>query len=115
MYEPYDQYKDPMSIWRYKTDAYSQYQQDVLKSLNQQNWLSDLGLFGKNFAKGLLDDPIGGIANIWNTYNTWRNNQADLKLKQDQFNMQKDAYQNNERRTEQAFQEHRANWYGNSL
>ena len=73
------------------------------------------GLFGKNFAKGLLSDPIGGVANIWNTYNAWRNDRADLNMKKEYFNMHKDAYQNNERRTEQAFQEHRANRYGNML
>lgn len=73
------------------------------------------GLFGKNFAKGLLSDPIGGVANIWNTYNAWKNNKAELNMKKEYFNMHKDAYQNNERRTEQAFQEHRANRYGNML
>ena len=72
-------------------------------------------LFGKNFAKGLLSDPIGGVASIWNTYNAWRNDRADLNMKKEYFNMHKDAYQNNERRTEQAFQEHRANRYGNML
>lgn len=72
-------------------------------------------LFGKNFAKGLLSDPIGGVASIWNTYNAWRNDKAELNMKQEYFNMHKDAYQNNERRTEQAFQEHRANRYGNML
>lgn len=72
-------------------------------------------LFGENFAKGLLSDPIGNVANIWNTYNTWKNNKAMLNMQKEYFNMQKDAYQNNERRTEQAFQEHRANRYGNML
>lgn len=72
-------------------------------------------LFGENFAKGLLSDPISNVANIWNTYNTWKNDKAMLNMKKEYFNMQKDAYQNNERRTEQAFQEHRANRYGNML
>ena len=72
-------------------------------------------LFGKNFTKGLLSDPIGGVASIWNTYNAWRNDKAELNMKKEYFNMHKDAYQNNERRTEQAFQEHRANRYGNML
>ena len=86
---------------------------------NNNNNNSDVddpwGLFGKNFAKGLLSDPIGGVASIWNTYNAWRNDRADLNMKKEYFNMHKDAYQNNERRTEQAFQEHRANRYGNML
>lgn len=72
-------------------------------------------LFGKNFAKDLLSDPIGNVANIWNTYNTWKNNKAMLNMQKDYFNMQKDAYQNNERRMEQSFQEHRANRYGSML
>lgn len=72
-------------------------------------------LFGKNFAKGLLSDPIGNAANIWNTYNTWKNNKAMLNMQKEYFNMQKDAYQNNERRMEQSFQEHKANRYGNML
>lgn len=72
-------------------------------------------LFGENFAKDLLSDPIGNVANIWNTYNTWKNNKAMLNMQKDYFNMQKDAYQNNERRMEQSFQEHRANRYGSML
>lgn len=72
-------------------------------------------LFGKNFTKGLLSDPIGNVANIWNTYNTWKNDKAKLNMQKEYFNMQKDAYQNNERRTEQAFQDYRANRYGNML
>lgn len=72
-------------------------------------------LFGENFAKGLLSDPISNVANIWNTYNTWKNNKAMLNMQKEYFNMQKDAYQNNERRMEQSFQEHRANRYGNML
>ena len=72
-------------------------------------------LFGENFAKGLLSDPIGNVANIWNTYNTWKNNKAMLNMQKDYFNMQKDSYQNNERRMEQSFQEHRANRYGSML
>lgn len=72
-------------------------------------------LFGENFAKDLLSDPIGNVASIWNTYNTWKNNKAQLNMQKDYFNMQKDAYQNNERRMEQSFQEHRANRYGSML
>lgn len=72
-------------------------------------------LFGKSFAIDLLSDPIGNVANIWNTYNTWKNNKAMLNMQKDYFNMQKDAYQNNERRMEQSFQEHRANRYGSML
>lgn len=91
----------------------------VINSSNNNNNSDDdddlWGLFGKNFAKGLLSDPIGGVASIWNTYNAWRNDRADLNMKKEYFNMHKDAYQNNERRTEQAFQEHRANRYGNML
>lgn len=72
-------------------------------------------LFGENFTKELLSDPISNVANIWNTYNTWKNNKAMLNMQKEYFNMQKDAYQNNERRTEQAFQDYRANRYGNML
>lgn len=72
-------------------------------------------LFGENFAKNLLSDPIGNVANIWNTYNTWKNDKAKLNMQKDYFNMQKDAYQNNERRMEQSLQEHRANRYGSML
>lgn len=72
-------------------------------------------LFGENFAKSLLSDPIGNVANIWNTYNTWKNDKAKLNMQKDYFNMQKDAYQNNERRMEQSLQEHRANRYGSML
>lgn len=83
---------------------------------NNNNSDDDLWkLFGENFAKDLLSDPIGNVANIWNTYNTWKNNKAMLNMQKDYFNMQKDAYQNNERRMEQSFQEHRANRYGNML
>lgn len=72
-------------------------------------------LFGENFAKGLLSDPIGNATNIWNTYNTWKNNKDMFNMQKDYFNMQKDAYLNNERRMEQSFQERRANRYGSML
>lgn len=85
-------------------------------SNNNNNSDDDLWkLFGENFAKKLLSDPIGNVASIWNTYNTWKNDKAKLNMQKEYFNMHKDAYQNNERRTEQAFQEHRANRYGSML
>lgn len=122
MFTPYTKYTTPEAIQAYKDAQYNMYRNGILWSVhnnnnnNNNNSDDDLWkLFGENFAKGLLSDPIGNVANIWNTYNTWKNDKAMLNMKKEYFNMQKDAYQNNERRTEQAFQEHRANRYGSML
>lgn len=128
MYIPYTKYTTPEAIQAYKDAQYNMYrngiQNDIWSAYNNQNNPNNPNnskdddlwkLFGENFAKGLLSDPIGNVANIWNTYNTWKNDKAMLNMQKDYFNMQKDAYQNNERRTEQAFQDYRANRYGNML
>ena len=128
MFTPYTKYTTPEAIQAYKDAQYNMYRNVIQNNIwnaynnnnnnnnNNKSGDDDLwGLFGKNFAKGLLSDPIGGVASIWNTYNAWKNDKAELNMKQEYFNMHKDAYQNNERRTEQAFQEHRANRYGNML
>lgn len=124
MSTPYAKYTTPEAIQAYKDAQYNMYRNIIQNNIwnnnnNNNNNPGDdgdlWGLFGKNFAKGLLSDPIGGVASIWNTYNAWKNDKAELNMKQEYFNMHKDAYQNNERRTEQAFQEHRANRYGNML
>lgn len=127
MFTPYTKYTTPEAIQAYKDAQYNMYrnviQNNIWNAYNNQNNNNNNNnsdddlwkLFGENFAKGLLSDPIGGVASIWNTYNAWKNDKAELNMKQEYFNMHKDAYQNNERRTEQAFQEHRANRYGNML
>lgn len=129
-FQAYQAYKyDPHPFLTYTNEQYginpNSFQNNIWNAYNNQknnnnnNNPDDDGdlwkLFGKNFAKGLLSDPIGGVASIWNTYNAWRNDKAELNMKKEYFNMHKDAYLNNERRTEQAFQEHRANRYGNML
>lgn len=128
MYIPYTKYTTPEAIQAYKDAQYNMYrngiQNNIWSAYNNQNNPNNPNnskdddlwkLFGENFAKGLLSDPIGNVASIWNTYNTWKNNKAMLNMQEEYFNMQKDAYQNNERRTEQAFQDYRANRYGNML
>lgn len=128
MYIPYTKYTTPEAIQAYKDAQYNMYrngiQNNIWGAYNNQNNPNNPNnpndddlwkLFGDNFAKGLLSKPIEGLASIWNTYNTWKNDKAMLNMQKEYFNMQKDAYQNNERRTEQAFQDYRANRYGNML
>ena len=128
MYTPYTKYTTPEAIQAYKDAQYNMYrngiQNDIWNAYNNQNNPNNPNnskdddlwkLFGENFAKGLLSDPISNVANIWNTYNAWKNDKAMLNMQKEYFNMHKDAYQNNERRTEQAFQDYRANRYGNML
>lgn len=61
--------------------------------------------FWGNFASGLGSNLLSGIGSIWNGYNDYRNNRANLALAKEQLALQKENYYNNERRLEANFQD----------
>lgn len=60
-------------------------------------------------------DTLAALGGIWGTYNKYQMSKQQQQLAEDAFNLQKDNYLNNERRTESLYQNKMANMRSNSL
>src|SRR5574344_1513652 len=60
-------------------------------------------------------DTLADLGGIWGTYNKYQMSKQQQQLAEDAFNLQKDNYLNNERRTESLYQNKMANMRSNSL
>jgi hypothetical protein len=60
-------------------------------------------------------DTLAALGGIWGTYNKYQMSKQQQQLAEEAFNLQKDNYLNNERRTESLYQNKMANMRSNSL
>lgn len=60
-------------------------------------------------------DTLAALGGIWGTYNKYQMSKQQQQLAEDAFNLQRDNYLNNERRTESLYQNKMANMRSNSL
>ena len=68
--------------------------------------------------KGFTSNPgdtLAGLGGIWGAYNKYQLGKQQQQLAEEAFNLQKDNYLNNERRTESLYQNKMANMRSNSL
>ena len=68
--------------------------------------------------KGFTSNPgdtLKSLGGIWGTYNKYQLGKQQQQLAEEAFNLQKDNYLNNERRTEGLYQTKMANMRSNSL
>ena len=68
--------------------------------------------------KGFTSNPgdtLKSLGGIWGAYNTYQLGKQQQQLAEEAFNLQKDNYLNNERRTESLYQSKMANMRSNSL
>lgn len=68
--------------------------------------------------KGFTSNPgdtLTALGGIWGTYNKYQMSKQQQQLAEEAFNLQKDNYLNNERRTENLYQNKMANMRSNSL
>ena len=68
--------------------------------------------------KGFTSNPgdtLKDLGGIWGAYNTYQLYNQQQQLAEEAFNLQKDNYLNNERRTESLYQNKMANMRSNSL
>jgi hypothetical protein len=60
-------------------------------------------------------DTLAALGGIWGTYDKYQMSKQQQQLAEEAFNLQKDNYLNNERRTESLYQNKMANMRSNSL
>ena len=68
--------------------------------------------------KGFTSNPgdtLKSLGGIWGAYNKYQLGKQQQQLAEEAFNLQKDNYLNNERRTESLYQSKMANMRSNSL
>lgn len=104
---PTSSYQQSNNFWDNQgyTNNYNQEQ-----TLYNQIAKDNAGSFFDEYLNGLGDyikqnpiAPFSAVGSLWNTWNNYNNNKKALALARDNYNLQKQAYLDNEARNKEAF------------